>query len=285
MEKNKKAGTLFVVSTPIGNLKDITLRAIETLRAVDIIAGEDTRITKRLMSAHGISGQLISYREHNRQRAGRDIIEALRQGKDAALVTDAGTPGVSDPGQYLIAGCIDEAIDVVSIPGPSSVIAALSISGLGTDRFVFYGFLPRRGKKRQSALSELAAETKTAVIFESPLRVGRTLDELLDRVGDRKAALCREITKMHEEVIRGRISGIIDIIGKRSRLPGEMAIVLAGRDETAAAVDYDTIKEELTAAIAEHPDIRAKQLAALVSGRLGVPSSVVYKEIIKTRKQ
>ncbi len=285
MEKNKKVGTLFVVSTPIGNLKDITLRAIETLRAADIIAGEDTRITKRLMSAHGISGQLISYREHNRQRAGRDIIEALHQGKDAALVTDAGTPGVSDPGQYLIAGCIDEAIDVVSIPGPSSVIAALSISGLGTDRFVFFGFLPRKGKKRQAVFSELAAETKTAVIFESPLRVGGTLAELRDRVGDRKAALCREMTKMHEEVIRGRISDIIDVIGKRSRLPGEMVIVLAGRDETAAAVDNDTIKREATAAIADNPGKRAKELAALVSGRLGVPSSVVYKEIIKIRKK
>jgi 16S rRNA (cytidine1402-2'-O)-methyltransferase len=284
MEKNKKMGTLFVVSTPIGNLKDITPRAIDTLRSADLVAGEDTRVTKRLMSAYGISRALISYREQNRQRAAREVIEALHQGKDAALVTDAGTPGVSDPGQYLIACCIDEGIDVVSIPGPSSVIAALSISGLNTDRFVFYGFLPRHGKKRKAALLELAAENKTAVIFESPVRVGRTLAELLDRVGDRRAALCREMTKMHEEVIRGRISEIINSITKRDRLPGEMVIVLEGRQETPAAVDYDTVKDEVTAAIAQNPGKGAKELATLVSGCLGVSSSVVYKEIIKRRK-
>jgi 16S rRNA (cytidine1402-2'-O)-methyltransferase len=284
MEKDKKTGTLYVVSTPIGNLKDITLRAIETLKLVDIIAGEDTRITKRLLSAHGISKALISYREQNRERAAREIIEAIRQGKDAALVTDAGTPGISDPGQYLIAGCIDGGIEVVSVPGPSSVIAALSICGLSTDRFAFFGFLPRKGTKREAAISEIAAETKTAVIFESPLRVGRTLVDLRERAGDRRAALCREMTKMHEEVIRGRLSEIIDAVGKRNRLPGEMVIVLEGKQQTVTVVDDETVRNAVVEAVAHNPDKRAKELAGLVSGRLGVPSSVAYREILKIRK-
>lgn len=284
MKKSEKTGTLFVVSTPIGNLQDITLRAIETLKSVDLIAGEDTRVTKRLMSAHGISKTLISYREQNRERAGREIIEVLRSGRDAALVTDAGTPGVSDPGQHLISGCIEEGITVVSVPGASSVIAALSICGLATDRFAFFGFLPRKGKKREAVFLELAEETKTAVIFESPVRAGRTLAELEERLGNRKAALCREITKVHEEVIRGTLSDIIESIDKRDRLQGEIVIVLAGRKETVPAVYHDTISKELAAAIAVNPGIRAKELAVLVSGRLGISSRVVYREIVKKRK-
>jgi 16S rRNA (cytidine1402-2'-O)-methyltransferase len=284
MKKSEKMGTLFVVSTPIGNLKDITLRAIETLKSADIIAGEDTRVTKRLLSAYGITKTLISYREENRERAGREIIEELRHGNDTALVTDAGTPGVSDPGQHLISACIEEGFDIVPIPGASSVVAALSISGLATDRFVFFGFLPRKGKKREAVFSELAAETRTAVIFESPLRALRTLTEISERVGNRKAALCREITKIHEEAIRGRISDIIAVLERRDRLKGEIVIVLAGGGGTAVEVDDETIGREVTAAIAAHPDKRAKELATLVSGRLGIASSVVYKEIVKNKK-
>jgi 16S rRNA (cytidine1402-2'-O)-methyltransferase len=284
MKKSKKRGALFVISTPIGNLKDITLRAIETLVSVDIIACEDTRITKRLLAAHGISKGLISYREQNRERAGRTIIEALEEGKDAALVTDAGTPGISDPGQHLIAFCVKRGIDVFSIPGPSSVTAALSVSGFVTDSFVFFGFLPRRGKKREAVLCQLASETKTAVIFESPPRVGRTLKELQDRLGDRRAALCRELTKLYEEVMRGRISEIIELVDQKDRLRGEMVIVLAGREETDDAVDLDTVKKEVLEAIAQNPEKRAKELATLISGRLGVPSSIVYNEIVKNRK-
>lgn len=284
MEKDKKMGTLFVVSTPIGNLADITLRAIETLRAADIIAGEDTRVTKRLMTAYGISGTLISYREQNRQGAGRAIIDALRQGKNAALVTDAGTPGISDPGRHLIGLCIDAGMDVVSIPGPSSVIAALSVSGLDTDRFVFFGFLPRKGKKRTEALSELDAETKTAIIFESPVRTVQTLKDLRDRAGDRPAALCRELTKLHEEVIRGSLSEIIGIIEQRDRLPGEIVLVLAGKDRVETEVDSDTLRETVIRVIEANPGKGAKELAGIVSGRLGIASSAAYKEIIKHRK-
>jgi 16S rRNA (cytidine1402-2'-O)-methyltransferase len=283
MKKSKKMGALFVISTPIGNLRDITLRAIETLSSVDLIACEDTRITKRLLAAHDISRAMISYREQNRERAGRAIIEALEEGKDTALVTDAGTPGISDPGQHLIASCIDRGIDVIPIPGPSSVTAALAVSGFVSDRFVFFGFLPRSGKKRQTALSEIASETKTAVIFESPPRVGRTLKDLHDRIGDRRAALCRELTKIYEEVMRGRISEIIELVEKKDRLRGEMVIVLAGREEVDTAPDPEAVRNEVLTAMAQNPGKRAKELAALVSERLGVPSSLVYNEIVKNR--
>jgi 16S rRNA (cytidine1402-2'-O)-methyltransferase len=284
MKKSKKTGTLFVISTPIGNLRDITLRAIDTLESVDLIACEDTRVTKRLLGVHGISRALISYREQNRERAGRAIIEALEEGRDTALVTDAGTPGISDPGQHLIASCIDRGIDVIPIPGPSSVTAALAVSGFVSDRFVFFGFLPRSGKKRQTALSEIASETKTAVIFESPPRVGRTLKDLHDRIGDRRAALCRELTKIYEEVMRGRISEIIELVEKKDRLRGEMVIVLAGREEVDTAPDPEAVRNEVLTAMAQNPGKRAKELAALVSERLGVPSSLVYNEIVKNRK-
>jgi 16S rRNA (cytidine1402-2'-O)-methyltransferase len=284
MEKIIKRGGLFVVSTPVGNLKDITLRALDTLRQVDLIACEDTRITKRLLSAYGISKALISYREQNRDQAGRKVIEALTEGRDAALVTDAGTPGISDPGGHLIALCIDEGIDVIPIPGPSSIITALVVSGLAIDRFVFFGFLPRGGKKREVALAALASETKTSVIFESPARVVQTLRQLHDRVGDRRAVLCREMTKIHEEVIRGPILEIIEAVEKKDRLRGEVVIVLAGGDQQNRAADSDAVKSEVLKAMARHPGARAKELAGLVSDRLGVPSSVVYSQIIKIRK-
>ncbi len=277
-------GTLFVISTPIGNLKDITLRAVETLMSAELIACEDTRVTKRLMTAYGISRTLISYREHNRERAGRTVIEALEQGKDTALVTDAGTPGISDPGQHLIALCADRGINIVSIPGPSSVTAALSVSGFVADRFVFFGFLPRQGKKREAVLNQLTAETRTAVIFESPPRVERTLEELRDRIGDRKATLCRELTKFYEEVLRCTISEIIELLKKKDHLRGEVVIVLAGREQMESAVDLEAVKREIETVIAENPDKRVKTLAALVSGRLGVPASVVYSEIVKKKK-
>jgi 16S rRNA (cytidine1402-2'-O)-methyltransferase len=284
MEKIVKRGALFVVSTPLGNLRDITLRALDTLRDVALIACEDTRVTKRLLSAYGISNALISYREQNRDQAARRIIAALEEGKDVALVTDAGTPGISDPGQHLIGLCIGGGIDVVSIPGASSIITALTVSGLSSDRFVFFGFLPRHGKKREAALAELAAETRTAVIFESPARVVQTLEQLHDRAGDRKVVICRELTKMHEEVIRGSMPEVIEGLGTTGRVRGEIVILLGGREQPKETVDPDVIREEVLRAIALKPETRSKELAGLVSGRLGVPSSVVYREVIKLRK-
>ncbi len=284
MEKIRKRGKLFVVSTPLGNLKDITLRALDTLRQVDLIACEDTRVTKRLLAAYGISNVMISYREENREQAAKKIIERLFEGKDTALVTDAGTPGISDPGGHLISLCITEEIDIIPIPGPSSIVTALVVSGMPIDRFVFLGFLPRKGKKRENALAELASETKTSVIFESPARVVRTLGQLHDRLGDRMAVVCREMTKIHEEVIRGPISEILEGIEKKDRLRGEVVIILAGAGQGADAVDCETVKDEVVKAMARYPGARAKELAALISDRLGVPSSVVYSEIIKTRK-
>ncbi len=285
MENNKKKSALFVVSTPIGNLKDITLRALETLKSVDLIAAEDTRITRRLLSAYQITGSLVSYREQNREKAARSIMDALGEGRRVALVTDAGTPGISDPGAHLISLCIREGIDVVQIPGASSILCALSISGLDTSQFVFLGFLPRKGKKRRIVLLDIGRETKTVVIFESPQRVRETLVDILDCAGDRRCALCREMTKVHEEVIRGKVSEVLTEIDRRPNLRGEVVIVLAGRErEDETGIDLETVRREVARYRAGHPEKKTREAAEAISVLLGIPTKVAYTEIIKYKK-
>ena len=285
MGKGTKIGTLFVVSTPLGNLKDITLRAVDILRVVHVIAAEDTRGTRRLLSAYGIRGHLVSYREQNRERAAIKILDVLRDGRDAALVTDAGTPGISDPGGHLISLCISEEIEVIPIPGPSSIICALSVSGIDSSQFVFLGFLPRKGKKREAVLAELGNETRTAVIFESPKRVQKTLPEILNYAGDRMSALCRELTKVHEEIMRGRVSEILEKISHRTDIRGEVVIVIAGKDtKEGTKIDSDTLRREAQRLMSENPGKRPKEVARLLSARLGVSIKTAYDEVIRKRK-
>ena len=223
------AGKLFVVATPIGNIKDITLRALETLKEVDLILCEDTRRTRPLLSHYGISNELLSYNEHNERERIPYVVEMLEQGHDVALVSDAGTPGISDPGYRLVREARLRDFEVVSIPGPSAIIAALSISGLPTDRFVFEGFLPRKKSRRLKRLEFLKKEDRTIIIYESVHRIERTLHEILEIMGDREVALCRELTKVHEEVKFGMLS---EIIKKGFTKKGEFVIVLRGYDES-----------------------------------------------------
>jgi 16S rRNA (cytidine1402-2'-O)-methyltransferase len=281
MERQRKKGALFVVSTPLGNLKDITLRALDTLREVDLIAAEDTRVTRRLLSAYKIPARLISYRENNRQKAAEKIIETLSAGHDVALVTDAGTPAISDPGGYLVARSTDDGIDVVPIPGPSSIVCALSICGIDSSAFVFLGFLPRKGKKRGALLSALSDEARTTVIFESPQRVKQTLSDILDYAGDRRAVLCRELTKAHEEIIRGRISKIIAEIEGRPDVRGEVVIVIAGAEQEAVdEVDGEVLRREAARALSENPGRKPKEVARIVSDRLVIPMRTAYEAVI-----
>jgi 16S rRNA (cytidine1402-2'-O)-methyltransferase len=286
MEKSKNIGVLFIVSTPIGNLSDITLRALETLKSVDIIAAEDTRVTKRLLSTYKISASIISYREQNRQRATKHIIEILESGKCAALVTDAGTPGISDPGDYLVAMCIEAGFHVVPIPGPSAVLAALSVSGFFTGRFIFLGFLPRKGKKRESAISCIMNDEAASVIYESPKRTRETLGDILKSVGDRRVVLCRELTKVYEEIIRGRISEVIQRIGERDELLGEVVIVIEGTAaKEKSCIDENVIKKETIRVISENPGIKTKDAARIVSKTLGIPIKTAYNEINVIKKE
>ncbi len=238
------AGTLWLVGTPIGNLGDLGDRARETLARVDLIAAEDTRRTGRLLRSAGITDRpaLVSYFEGNERERTPELVERLRDGADVALVTDGGMPGVSDPGYRLVHACVDAAIDVRVVPGPSAVLAALVLSGLPTDRFAFEGFLPRRRGDRLRRLEALRHGDRTLILFESPRRVEALLRDVGDALGDRRIALARELTKMHEEVRRGRVSEVLAGLDPEAPLKGEVVVVIEGATDP-ETVDLEAMRE------------------------------------------
>lgn len=221
-------GTLYVVSTPIGNMEDITLRALRILKEVHLIAAEDTRRTGLLLKHFDIQAPLTSYFQGNEVKKMDAILSRLEQGDSVALVSDAGTPGISDPGFRLIQTAIRQQIPVVPIPGPSAVITALSISGLPTDSFLYIGFLPHKLKRRRDILKELESRRETMICYESPHRISEALNDILDVLGDREIVITRELTKAYEEVIRGKISEVQARIGERN-LKGEITLVISGK--------------------------------------------------------
>jgi 16S rRNA (cytidine1402-2'-O)-methyltransferase len=225
---NMAKGTLYIVSTPIGNLEDITLRALRILREVDWVAAEDTRYTGLLLKHFNIQKPLTSYFEGNEMKKREFILSKLKQGNRIALVSDAGTPGISDPGFRLIQLVIENEIPVVPIPGPSAVITALSISGLPTDAFLFKGFLPHKSKKRRDLIKQLEEIKETLIFYESPHRLSETLRDILDLFGDREMVLTRELTKMYEEVLRGKVSEIQTQMRER-KLKGEITLIISGK--------------------------------------------------------
>jgi 16S rRNA (cytidine1402-2'-O)-methyltransferase len=221
-------GLLYIVSTPLGNMEDITLRALRTLKEVDLIAAEDTRNTGLLLKQYNIQKPLTSYFQGNEKRKEESLLVKLKEGHRVALVSDAGTPGVSDPGFRLIRAAIEQGIPVIPIPGPSAVVTALSISGLPTDAFFFKGFLPNKSKKRKDLLKEFEERKETFVFYESPYRISETLKDIFEILGDREMVLARELTKSYEEVLRGKVSEIQQQIGDR-KLKGEITLVLSGK--------------------------------------------------------
>ena len=223
-----KKGILYVVATPIGNLEDITYRAINILKSVDIIAAEDTRHTLKLLNHYEISKHLISYHRHNEEIKSGELIKELKEGKDIALVSDAGTPGICDPGEVVIKKCIKEEIKVVPVPGACAFVNALISSGLNTDTFLFLGFLPLNKKNRKQKLEQIKESTQTTIIYEAPHKLQSTLKDLEEFVSDRNVVLARELTKIHEEFIRGNIKGIIE---KSKDVKGEMIILIEGKPE------------------------------------------------------
>ena len=230
-EKNKTlGGMLYVVATPIGNLADISERALKVLSEVDFIAAEDTRNSLRLLTHFGISKTLVSYHEHNKREKGEEIVARLRGGESCAIITDAGTPAISDPGEDLVALCAENDIPVTSVPGACALISALALSGLPTARFVFEGFLPQK-KGRQTKLNSLTDCKYTMVFYESPFRLVKTLEQLAEVLGsDRRAAVCREITKLHEETQRGTLAELSQHYTEKG-VKGEIVIIVAGTEE------------------------------------------------------
>jgi 16S rRNA (cytidine1402-2'-O)-methyltransferase len=234
-------GTLYVVGTPIGNLEDISLRALRILAQVDLIAAEDTRKTGRLLAHHGIDTPLTSYWEHNKLSKLDYILDVLQE-RDVVLVSNAGMPGISDPGYELIRAAIEDGIGVVAVPGASAIVAALVVSGLPTDGFLYLGFLPRKRGKRVSLLTSVAGERRTLVAFEAPHRLLSALEDVRESLGERQLAVTRELTKLHEEVLRGSVSEVLDHF-RGSPPRGEVTLVIGGAEE--ARWDRDEVEKAL----------------------------------------
>lgn len=266
------------MATPLGNLEDITLRAVRILKEVALIACEDTRRTSRLLQAHDISTPTTSYYEHNEKWKGEKILDVVRGGRSAALVSDAGTPGVSDPGFRLVRDARAEGLAVVPVPGPSAVVAALSVSGLPTDRFVFVGFLPSRPGARGKALTELAGLRETLVLYESPLRVVAALTDMLAILGDREVFLCREATKLHEEYVRGSTSAILALLAARPEVKGEIVLVVSGAGEAAPA-SPDEVAATFAALVAAGRTRR--EAVKETARRHSLPARAVYAQVLK----
>lgn len=270
-------GTLYLVATPIGNLEDVTARALRVLREASLVVAEDTRTTRKLLTHYGIRQRLLSYNEHNmRQRTPR-ILAALNAG-DVALVSEAGTPAISDPGYELTRAAIDAGFTVSPAPGPSAVVAALAVSGLPPRQFTFLGFPPRRAAERRRLFASLAGEPRTLVAFEAPHRLSATLRDVLAAWGDRRLAVCRELTKAHEEVFRGTVSQAIDHFAAPR---GEFTLVLAGAPETPAPASDAEVKAQLRRLMAQ--GLSTRDAASRVAGALGLPKRRVYELALQMR--
>lgn len=250
------SGKLYLCATPIGNLEDITLRVLRTLKEVDLIAAEDTRNSIKLLNHFEIKTPMTSYHEYNKIEKAYVLVEKLKSGQNIALITDAGTPGISDPGEELAAMCAEVGIEVTSLPGPSACITALTLSGLPTRRFAFEAFLPMDKKERKTILEELAGETRTIILYEAPHRLLRTLEELKDALGNRRMTLCRELTKKHETAFRTTVEDLIAYYEKEKPL-GECVLVIEGRSRKEIEEEKRASWEEIS--IEEHMEIYEKQ--------------------------
>jgi 16S rRNA (cytidine1402-2'-O)-methyltransferase len=279
-------GILYVVATPIGNPGDVTARAIRVLGEADLIACEDTRRTGRLLAAHSIRTPTVSYFEHNEERRTPELIERLKRGAKIALVTDAGTPAISDPGYRLVRAAHEAGVRVAAVPGPSAVVAALSIAGLPTDRFVFEGFLPTRATARRAALKRMAREERTIVIFEAARRLGETLDDMAVEFGaDRMAAIAREITKTFEETVRGSLGELPRTFKTRKAL-GEVTLVVEGahRSNETATDSEGATDASVTVDALRDAGLSLKQASAVVAKLRGLSRRDVYQNAIRTRR-
>jgi 16S rRNA (cytidine1402-2'-O)-methyltransferase len=277
------AGVLFVVATPIGNLEDITLRALAVLRSADLIAAEDTRKTAQLLSRHGITKSLVSYHDHNERRRTPELLQRLQQGASIALVSNAGTPAISDPGYRLVSAAAAAGLRIVPVPGATAAAAALSAAGLPTDAFVFMGFLSKKAGKRLTQIKALASEERTVIIYESPQRIIALLAELQPILGDRQAVLARELTKIHEEFIRGRLSGILATLKARPEVKGECTLLLSGAPPR-EMLPLEEVREDIRRALAAGSG-GLSELARELAHKHGLPRKAVYAEAMRIKAE
>lgn len=278
------SGMLYLCATPIGNLEDITCRVLRILKEVDLIAAEDTRNSIKLLNHFEIKTPMTSYHEYNKLDKGRYLVEQMLEGKNIALITDAGTPGISDPGEELVAMCYETGIQVTSLPGAAACITALTLSGLPTRRFAFEAFLPSDKKERAVVLEELKQETRTIILYEAPHRLVKTLEELLEKLGDRKISLCRELTKKHETVFRGSLLEAFSWY-KENPPKGECVMVLAGRSREEIEQEARQKWEDMP--LEEHMEyymsqgIDKKEAMKLVAKDRGISKRDVYQALLK----
>ncbi len=274
-------GILYVVGTPIGNLGDMTFRAIETLKLVDFIAAEDTRVTQKLLNHFKIDKKTISYFEHNKIERGKLIISRIKNGENCALVTDAGMPAISDPGELIVNQCYEENIDVKVVPGPSACISALSISGLSTGRFCFEGFLSVNKKRRKDHLEEIKYETRTMIFYEAPHKLLKTLKDIYNVLGNRKVSVVHELTKVHESVLLGDLNKILENFSNLT-VKGEYVLVIEGYKKEEGTCAY-SLNEALSIAlkIIKKDKLSLSDAAKETSNITGISKNNIYKEILK----
>ncbi len=278
-----ETGALYVVATPIGNRDDITIRALNILGQVDLVAAEDTRHTGRLLAHHNIKCRMISFHEHNERERTPDLINRLKAGSSVALVSNAGTPSVSDPGYRLVKEAIDSDIRVIPIPGVSAAITALCVAGMPTDSFVFVGFPAKKKARRLNQLNDLAGEHRTIVFYESPRRISTFLEEIIDIMGDRYGVLAREMTKLHEEFIRGSLSEILSSLNARPAIKGECTLLVTGCEEN-KEVSLKTVRTEIIKAL-EKKENRLSEIAKAVAEKHGLSKNKVYDEALKLKRK
>jgi len=288
LDKNETRGILYICGTPIGNLEDITLRALKILKKVKLIAAEDTRHTKKLLNHYQINTKITSYYEYNKFRKAPHLVEILKNGKDIALVSDAGMPGISDPGYVLINLALKNNIKIIPIPGISALITALVVSGLPTDKFVFEGFLPRKIKERKRYFKSIENEERTVIFYETPHRLKRALKDMLDVWGERKIVIARELTKMHEEIIRGKLSQVLTEISTKE-IKGEITLVVQGgiKKKGIDTIDFlkdECIMEEYLKKL-KNQGYSNKDIIKIAQEKLNVPKNLIYKKLLEMKNK
>jgi 16S rRNA (cytidine1402-2'-O)-methyltransferase len=283
MDNQHLPGTLYIVATPVGNLEDITFRAVRILKQVDLIAAEDTRHSKKLLSHYAIKTKLVSCHEHNEINKTPQFITHLKNGLDIALISDAGTPSISDPGYKLVAAVAKENLSIIPIPGCSAAIAGLSVSGLSTDSFLFLGFLPKKQQKQTKALEAIINQSATLIIYESPRRIKRLIENILKILGDRNACLAREITKLHEEYIRGNLSEILKALEEKEVIKGECSLFVQGQLE-AKSIDEGQLEKIIGKKLAT-TDLGTSNLARQISSEFNLSKKKVYDLILKLNRE